>query len=386
MKSGIGRWLALVALAMLFPAAAHAQYLFWTETSFPAPTVNRSTTGGTSVMYHWLPPGSLPEGIAVDTPHLKIYWVESAYSGARIMRSSLDFSDLTPVVSGLSCLRGVAVDPTGGKLYWTSSNLITGARIQRANLDGSSIETLVSLSTLANPRGVELDLPNGKMYWADFDRRLVQRANLNGTVVETVLDSLTLGASPYDLAISGSAMFWTDWTGNIKGRLISGGSVVTVATGLGQPTFLAMNDAGNTMYWIEATAGAQRLRSLVSGGSPITLPPTIAAYGGIAYTSANLVDVPDRPAPLSFALERVAPNPTRGPAHFAFVLPRESRVELTVLDLQGRVVARLADGVLPAGRHEIEWTGAALSRATGVYFVRLRAGGEERRERFVFLR
>lgn len=43
----------------------------------------------------------------------------------------------------------------------------------------------------------------------------------------------------------------------------------------------------------------------------------------------------------------------------AFALPRESRVRLRVIDLQGREVAVLANGTLPAGRHEASWNTSA---------------------------
>lgn len=80
------------------------------------------------------------------------------------------------------------------------------------------------------------------------------------------------------------------------------------------------------------------------------------------------------PAPVAtLALAPVAPNPTRGEARIAFALPAASSVRLRVLDLQGRVVATLLDGALPAGRHEARWDGAARS---GLYFVRLEACGQ----------
>jgi hypothetical protein len=45
----------------------------------------------------------------------------------------------------------------------------------------------------------------------------------------------------------------------------------------------------------------------------------------------------------------------------------EARVE--VIDVLGRTVAVLADGALPAGRHEVDFATGALP--SGVYFVRL---------------
>jgi len=71
------------------------------------------------------------------------------------------------------------------------------------------------------------------------------------------------------------------------------------------------------------------------------------------------------------------PNPTRGALRIAFTLARDAQVRLRVHDLQGRVVATLADGAFSAGRHPAVWSGmtAAGPARSGVYFVRLQASG-----------
>ena len=100
----------------------------------------------------------LPEGVAFDELHRRIYWVESRYSGARIMSASPTGRDERSSAPRRSAFRGIALDAAAGKLYWTSSNLAEGAKIRRANLDGSNVETLVDLGTAgSNPRGIALD-------------------------------------------------------------------------------------------------------------------------------------------------------------------------------------------------------------------------------------
>jgi subtilisin family serine protease len=75
--------------------------------------------------------------------------------------------------------------------------------------------------------------------------------------------------------------------------------------------------------------------------------------------------------PLAFALGPVSPNPAPRGATIAFSVARESRVRLRVLDVQGRAVAVLADGVLHAGRHRVSWEGTrgGAPAPTGLYFV-----------------
>ena len=58
----------------------------------------------------------------------------------------------TLVSSGLSTPYGIALDPAGGKIYWTDSGNDT---IKSADLDGSSVETLIS-SGLDSLRGIAI--------------------------------------------------------------------------------------------------------------------------------------------------------------------------------------------------------------------------------------
>ncbi len=69
-----------------------------------------------------------------------------------------------------------------------------------------------------------------------------------------------------------------------------------------------------------------------------------------------------------FALDAVAPNPTRGAARVRFSLAEAQAVRLTVTDLLGREVAVLLDGQAPAGASDAAFP---ASLPAGVYVVRL---------------
>lgn len=79
-------------------------------------------------------------------------------------------------------------------------------------------------------------------------------------------------------------------------------------------------------------------------------------------------------------LANPAPNPFRGATSVAWSLSRGGPVQLTVHDVRGRLVARLANGAFAAGEHRAEWTGHDLHGReipSGVYFVRLSTAGSE---------
>jgi hypothetical protein len=86
---------------------------------------------------------------------------------------------------------------------------------------------------------------------------------------------------------------------------------------------------------------------------------------------------------------RPAPNPTRGSVEIAFTLPRAAAVDLRVASVDGREVARLAQGGWSAGAHHVSWAGRdSKGRAlpAGMYFVRLSAGGDAVMRRLVLIR
>ncbi len=89
-----------------------------------------------------------------------------------------------------------------------------------------------------------------------------------------------------------------------------------------------------------------------------------------------------------FRLGLIHPNPSSGATTVDFELPRESRIRLTVVDLQGREVARLADGTFGAGRYQASWNGRTEQgpAAMGVYFVHYEGGGKSFTQRLVLAR
>ena len=83
----------------------------------------------------------------------------------------------------------------------------------------------------------------------------------------------------------------------------------------------------------------------------------------------------DGGAVASFALGEISPNPTRGAARTYFALPRTAGVRVSVLDVQGREVAILADGEYGAGRWSVTMDSAQHHLGAGLYFVRMRVSG-----------
>ena len=88
-------------------------------------------------------------------------------------------------------------------------------------------------------------------------------------------------------------------------------------------------------------------------------------------------------------LHPMMPNPAVGETRIAFSLPERDRVDVSVYDVSGRLIARAFGGELTAGDHEIVWGGAGEGGRllpSGIYFVRLVAGETSAESKLVLLR
>jgi hypothetical protein len=89
---------------------------------------------------------------------------------------------------------------------------------------------------------------------------------------------------------------------------------------------------------------------------------------------SGTVAEPEVPSRLVIASAK--PNPFGQHTSIRFGIPREARVRLSLYDVSGRLVDDLADRHYAAGYHTVDWTGSPAI-GTGLYFLRLQAGGEE---------
>ena len=183
---------------------------------------------------------TVQQPLIVSTPsHLHMYWTDSGT--AKIQRANLDGSNVEALVTRTQGLRepsGITLDIARGKMYWTDSG--TG-KIQRANLDGSNVEDLVTQG-LDQPISIALDVAGAKIYWTDSGTGKIQRANLDGSNVEDLVIrglSVPIGIA---LDVADSKMYWTDkGTAKIQCANLDGSNVEDlVTTGLHSPSGIAL--------------------------------------------------------------------------------------------------------------------------------------------------
>ena len=214
----------------------------------------------------------------------KLYWTD--YGTDKIQRANLDGSSRETLVTGLDVPIGIALDVAGGKIYWTD---LGTDKIQRANLDGSSRETLVT--GLETPVGIALDVAGGKIYWTDTSTDKIQRANLDGSSRETLVTGLDV---PIGIAldVAGGKIYWTDrGTEKIQRSNLDGSSVETLVTGLELPDGIALDVAGGKIYWTDygtdkiqrANLDGSNVEDLVTTGLETPIGIALDVAGGKIY-------------------------------------------------------------------------------------------------------
>jgi|GEM_PF-968856 len=97
------------------------------------------------------------------------------------------------------------------------------------------------------------------------------------------------------------------------------------------------------------------------------------------YSNYNICNIID-----DFSLFPPSPNPFNAETVISFDLPLAGDITLEAFNLTGRKIETIAAGEYPAGRHTATFAGENLP--SGVYFLRLQAGGEVRTQKCVLLK
>ena len=175
-----------------------------------------------------------PLGITIDTTRGKLYWTEAL---GVIQRANLNGSNIQTIITGLNSPKDIAVDMVEGKLYWTEASGV----IRRANLNGSNIQTFATgLGTLGN-----ITMAGGNLYWTEKigeTQGKIRRARLTGS---NVADLITLSSVPVGIAVdlADNKLYWTETQGRIRRANLNGSNIEDIVTGLIAPGKLVLDIA-----------------------------------------------------------------------------------------------------------------------------------------------
>jgi len=266
-------------------------------------------------------------------------------------------------------------------------NLVGQARIKVRDAAGANPITLIDMTT---------SVANG----AIGDRVLLVTTPFQTYVDAAVTPNFVLTNSiPSSYLPAGSLTFEDDF-GTIYWRVSWGGAGYT-----GSGSMSSLNDPNlNCNPAFSGPLPSTDLQSLKFLGGPTAQSNTSAIdyaltgsasawtnNAGMTETlqTATGVGDPPRPGTARIELSKAYPNPSRGPSQVTFVLDSPGHASLAIYDATGRLVRRILDESLAAGRHEAGWDGRRADGTAvtdGVYFYRLDALGESRTMRFAQVR
>ena len=175
-------------------------------------------------------------------------------------------------------------------MYWTNA---TKHKIQRANLDGTNVQDIVTTG-LEIPEDIVLNVRNNTMYWTDWGSDKIQRANLDGTNVQ---DLIVIGLQrPVGIAlkISEASSPLTFNPSTIPDQTFNVGTAVTLtlptATGGTAPYSYSLAPALPLGLYFDPIGGGPGY----IGGTPTTVTPSntytytardaVGASGSLTFT------------------------------------------------------------------------------------------------------
>ncbi len=318
--------------------------------------------------------------IRLRTP-LVLALAVATLGSAGAAEASFHFMQVEQIIAGVD--GSTAAQAVQLRMRFVNQNLVSGARLVVHDAGGANPVVLHSIPT--NVSG-----------FAAGSRVLLATAGFASATNPAITPDFTLITPIPDTYIAAGSLTFESDGGLIYWRVSWGGAAYTGATtgsttndadGNFGPAFgdPLPTDAGQALGFQGA---ASALSTSNAADYALSAGPSVFTNNaGASGTVVSLVGVPEVPAG-GLALSAPMPNPVRGAMTYGLTLTRASRVHVDVFDLAGRRVRALEDRDLPAGRNSLTWDPAASNAGMlpgGVYFLRVRAGGEQRTTRFVLL-
>ena len=193
----------------------------------------------------------------------KIYW--SDRRAGKVERANLDGTNPETLVTIASTnLRGLAIDVLADRLYIADNQ---SDKIFSAPLKGGATEELVS--GLGFPADLELDLANRKLYWCDQSRSHIRRSNLDGSNIELILET----PNPYylDLDLANNHLYWGGFSNGTVNRVqLDGSNPLTLVSNVELTRGVKLDFIRGYFYWCDRQGNVVQRRKI--NGPPTPLP------------------------------------------------------------------------------------------------------------------
>ncbi|MBN2013333.1 metallophosphoesterase [candidate division KSB1 bacterium] len=103
----------------------------------------------------------------------------------------------------------------------------------------------------------------------------------------------------------------------------------------------------------------------------------------------SLLQQSQQPLPATYCLHQNFPNPFNSTTQIRFDVKKQTRLNLTIHNIEGRTVKSLVNGLVEPGRHQMEWKGMNDSGeivSSGVYLIKFQTPQFKQIQRIVILK
>jgi DNA-binding beta-propeller fold protein YncE len=213
----------------------------------------------------------------VAADHGRIFYLAiGGAGGGRVVSANDDGSDLKVLLGGRTAgPDGIVVDTAAKHIYWTNMGNVSAndGTIERSDLDGSNLTTIVPKAGTWTPKQLKLDAKHGKLYWSDREGMRIMRANLDGSNIETLVETAQGDAARKDarnwcvgiaLDVDGGKVYWTQKGSGGNGRIFRANleipkgedalhrsDIEVLFDSLPEPIDMDLDLAHRVMYWTD---------------------------------------------------------------------------------------------------------------------------------------
>lgn len=277
-----------------------------------------------------------------------MYWSDRIQgSGDTINRAYLDGTGVETILTDLYKPSGISIDHVEGKLYWLEQG-----RIGRADLDGGNMEIAFGGGVFAS-RGIAIDITDRMIYFADNGNSRVSRCEMDGSNYQLLIDYPNMdrvGGIDFD-SITGE-MYWShsandhSFQGVHRAAGDGSGPVEDVFNGSDYVSGLVVDHDDQRIFFSDSDNETIKRFDLDSGlmttlASNLGLPHALDVFDGFVYW-INLYD----PSLDAVVIQRISVDgvgletilEVGNPRGFAILVPEPAT--LTLLALGGLAILR----------------------------------------------
>lgn len=262
-------------------------------------------------------------------------------------------------------VRSFTMDMEAGDVYWYQ---VTGAQFEQGIRENVLIEEdLVKLESGQNSGS----LISPPVVFAELYGENSDRDDWDGVkwTKSSGYDDIKMQIEYYD---GNSWILVPDLPGNSEGLSCSGTTCEKSIQSIDEETY-------NTL----------RLKVLFTRSTSKSADEPTLLMWSMGNIGDNITIIEENEKPLFFALNKVKPNPSVGNIEINYQLPERTNIKLIVIDLLGRNIRTLVNGVKESGYYSIQWRRLDKNNnrlPPGIYFIWMEAGAFKETQKVILIR